>query len=101
MTVKVNLPEFASEAEEAQWWFDNREELGEEFAQAIREGVATQGTLARRVAVSKLDGANLRLDPSDLEKAETLAERKGVEVQTYLAELIHKALQQELEHTAA
>ena len=39
--LKKQLPNFANEAEEAAWWYENREELGEEFVQAMREGRVT------------------------------------------------------------
>jgi hypothetical protein len=32
------IPKFATEAEEAKWWFDNQEELGKDFAHTFAEG---------------------------------------------------------------
>jgi hypothetical protein len=53
MTEKRHIPAFHSEAEEARWWFENREARDEEFAQAIVEGRAGKNTLAARVAKSR------------------------------------------------
>ena len=39
------LPKFASEAEEAQWWFDNRKELDRDFAEAAQRGEVKRVTL--------------------------------------------------------
>jgi len=35
---KITVPKFATEAEEADWWYDNREEHGKIMAKAMREG---------------------------------------------------------------
>jgi len=32
------IPTFATEAEEADWWFDNQDELAKDFEQAFAEG---------------------------------------------------------------
>ena len=35
---KLVIPKFSSEAEEAEWWYQNREALAEEFARAESKG---------------------------------------------------------------
>jgi len=52
MTEKRKIPAFQSEAEEARWWFENREARDAEFAQAIVDGRAGKNTLTVRVAKS-------------------------------------------------
>jgi hypothetical protein len=47
MADKIIIPAFASEAEEAQWWFDHREETGRALVEAVREGRNGIGTLGR------------------------------------------------------
>jgi predicted DNA binding CopG/RHH family protein len=89
---KKQLPAFASEAEEAQWWFDNREQHGKEFAQAIRDGRVTRGGMARRGLIRT---HSIDLDPEDFSQAQILAEKKGLRYQTYLRMLIHEALERE------
>jgi hypothetical protein len=44
---KLKIPEFASEAEEAQWWFDHRDEVTPAFEEAAREGRLRAGSVAR------------------------------------------------------
>ena len=44
---KLILPKFANEAEEAQWWFDHREALSDEFLRAEREGRLGEGSMGR------------------------------------------------------
>jgi hypothetical protein len=41
------IPKFATEAEEARWWYENREELAQDFVNAVREGRAGPGSMAR------------------------------------------------------
>ncbi len=41
------IPKFASEAEEADWWYDHREEIAADMLAAVREGRNGIGTLGR------------------------------------------------------
>jgi hypothetical protein len=41
------IPKFETEAEEARWWYENREELAQDFVNASREGRAGPGSIAR------------------------------------------------------
>jgi hypothetical protein len=38
-----SMPRFDNEAEEAQWWFDHREELAQDMVAAARSGNAGNG----------------------------------------------------------
>jgi hypothetical protein len=40
---RLGIPKFASEAEEADWLYEHREELGQEFLEAMREGTLHHG----------------------------------------------------------
>jgi predicted DNA binding CopG/RHH family protein len=96
MERKTTRPEFQSEAEEAQWWFDHREEFASDFKQALAEGNLRRGTVARRGITPT---TTIRLDPDDVQRARTLAEAKGLRYQTYLKMLLHEALQRECGRT--
>jgi len=87
------IPKFASEAEEAKWWFDNRDELDKDFEQAFAEGRLHRRT-APRVSAA-VPTTTIRLDPVDIEMARTQAEKKGLKYQTYLKMVIHEALLKE------
>ncbi len=91
------LPAFQDETEEAQWWFDNRETLGDEFVQAIDEGRVIRGAMAARGLVRT---PSIQIDPDDLSRAKMLAEKKGIRYQTYLQVLIHDALEREAKMTS-
>jgi predicted DNA binding CopG/RHH family protein len=82
------MPHFANEAEEAQWWFDHREELAEDMLAAAQQGKLGVGTAARRAN----EAAKIALDPEDVERAWVQAERRGLEYQAYVKMVVHRAL---------
>ena len=46
----LKFPKFANEAEEAKWWYDNREAVSDEFQKAAREGRLKRGGIRRLFA---------------------------------------------------
>ena len=88
----LKIPKFEDEADEANWLFENREGLVNEFLKAAQEGRVRQGTLKQRGITPP---TTIRLAPEDILRARTLAERRGLRYQTYLKMLIHEALEQE------
>ena len=88
------LPAFASEEEEANWWYDNREKHSEEFVRAFEEGRVKRGTLARRVAAAQ-GLPVLDLNEDDISRARLLAEQRGMPMANYLNLLVHEALERE------
>jgi hypothetical protein len=91
------IPSFETEAEEAQWWFDHREQTADWLEKAAAEGRTTnlaqlrEGRRTRGITPT----ISIRLDPADLARARALAERRGLRYQTYLKMLLHEALEQE------
>lgn len=92
MSEKIQLPAFANEAEEAQWWYDNREARADAFVKASREGRVTQGAMVRRGLVRT---PTVMIPAEDFADAKALAEKKGVHHETYIQGLVHEALQRE------
>ena len=90
----LKIPKFATEAEEAQWWFDNQDMLARDFAEAAANGTLKHGTAMRR-ALELEAASTVQLDPSDISKARALAEKRGLDYQAYLQTLIHEALERE------
>lgn len=96
----LKIPKFANEAEEAQWWFDNREKFSEEFHRAAREGRLRRGGVQRLLAERGIafqepgptPTTTIRLDPEDISKARVQAAERGLRYQTYLKMIIHEAL---------
>jgi hypothetical protein len=99
MSEKRVIPAFATEAEEAQWWYDNREAHSEEFVKAAAEGRTRRVSLAE-----KLERAQLRtvvdLKTQDMERARSLAERKGLDLNVFLTQIVHEALEREAQNAA-
>ncbi len=92
------VPAFATEAEEAEWWFQNREIHSKQLLAAVKTGAAhtlTSEKLRERIAVSKKSPAPvvaLRIPEADLALARKQAERKGLPYQTYIKSLLHETL---------
>lgn len=96
--MNLKMPKFKSEEEEANWWYDNREEHSKIMAEAIQNGETT--TLAailerRRKRLGETPTVSIRIDPVDIERARLLAQKKGLPYQTLLKTLIHEALDRE------
>jgi hypothetical protein len=96
----LKVPAFATEAEEAKWWYDNREKVSEEFSRAAKEGRLGRGGIRRLFAEkgiqfkepSPTPTTTIRLDPGDIAKARVQAAERGLRYQTYLKMIIHEAL---------
>ena len=95
------VPKFATEAEEADWWFKNRHIHDKEFLAALKRGevqVLTQEKLLARIAASKKKKPApviaLRIPADDLALARKQAEEKGLPYQTYIKSILHEILTQ-------
>jgi len=96
----LKVPKFATEAEEAKWWFENDEKIFEEFQKAAKEGRLKRGGIRRLFAEKGIPfkepkltpTTTIRLDPEDIAKARVQAAERGLRYQTYLKMIIHEAL---------
>ena len=98
MPDRLKTPKFASEAEEAQWWYDHRDELTKAFEDAAGRGELHTGSaarLARDRTVGVTPTTTIQLDPEDTSRALALAAKRGLRYQTYLKMLLHDALEAE------
>lgn len=99
---RIIVPKFATEAEEADWWYKNRKAHSEEFLAAARRGevqVLTKEKLLARIRASKNKATatlmvSIRIPADDLALARKQAERKGLPYQTYIKSLLHETLAQ-------
>jgi predicted DNA binding CopG/RHH family protein len=95
---KSTIPAFATEAEEAEWWFQNRKVHEKQLVAAGKSGEAqilTKERLMERIAASRKTPAPvvaLRIPRSDLALARKQAEEKGLPYQTYIKSLLHETL---------
>jgi hypothetical protein len=100
----MKVPKFATEAEEAKWWFDNQDIVFEEFKKAAKAGTLGRGGVRRLFAERGIPfpeapktpaptpTTTIRLDPEDIAKARVQAAKRGLRYQTYLKMIIHEAL---------
>jgi hypothetical protein len=72
---KFKTPKFTGEADEAQWWFDHRQELSQAFQDAADKGQLHTGSTARiareRAAAGSTPTTTIRLDPDDIPRDRT------------------------------
>ena len=86
-------PKFTTEAEEAKWWHDNRDNVEQSLIDAMDKGTIQQGTaqiLSREAKTSR--NITIRMAEADLALARKQAEAKGLPYQTYIKSLLHEAL---------
>jgi predicted DNA binding CopG/RHH family protein len=92
------VPAFSTEAEEAAWWYKNRDVHGKQLLAAVKRGeakVLTKAKLMDRIAASRKPPAPvvaLRIPQADLALARKQAEEKGLPYQTYIKSLLHETL---------
>jgi predicted DNA binding CopG/RHH family protein len=107
MSKKTRIaPTFATEAEEAAWWYKNRSIHGTQLLAAMKSGEAqplTKEKLLERIAASRKTPAPvvaLRIPQADLALARKQAEKKGLPYQTYIKSLLHETLAERERKTA-
>ena len=98
---RTTVPKFATEAEEADWWYKSRRTHSQEFLEASRNGeaqVLTKEKMLARIEASKKKAAapmvSIRIPADDLALARKQAEKKGLPYQTYIKSLLHETLAQ-------
>jgi len=101
MSLKFALPKFQSEAEEAEWWDQHRDETAQWIEAAVLAGETTTLSAVLARARQHSGGANaltIRVDPPDADRARALAAQKGIPCETYLKTLLHDALDRDEQH---
>lgn len=86
------IPKFATEAQEAEWWDQNRDQASKDLSDAAANGEAkfvTPQQLATRLAARPI---TIRIADADIKLAQKQAERKGLPYQTYIRSLLHETL---------
>jgi len=98
---RIVVPKFATEAEEADWWYENRHLHDKIMHAAHKRGetrILTKELLLARIEASKKKDAapmvSIRIPAADLALARKQAEEKGLPYQTYIKSLLHETLAQ-------
>ena len=94
--MKLVVPKFATEAEEAKWRDDHMDIAEADLFEAIENGTAKHGG-PQRIMREKRESEDitLRIPIAGLERSRKLAEKKGLEYETYVKTLLHEALDRE------
>ena len=90
MDQKISIPKFRSEADEANWWFENQDAVFGDFKRAGEQETLGRGTAAR--LASAASGSIIALDPEDAERARAQAQRRGLDFEAYVRMVVHRAL---------
>ncbi len=91
MALKIRIPKFKSEKEEAEWWDAHPEVITELFLKARREGKIKRLPAVRDATTP----VTIRLPIRDVEAAHELAGKRGMPYQTYIKALLHQALERQ------
>lgn len=87
------MPKFSSETEEARWWAEHQDELGDESERVVLEPARELGLPPKAEAMRKAsEQIALRMPKLELARAKKLAERRGLPYQTLLKMLIHEGI---------
>ncbi len=93
MANKIVVPKFKTEAEEAQWWFDNRRKVEDALMDAMDSGTIGRGAARRLTSEARTSrNVTIRMAEADLDLARKQAEEKGLPYQTYIKSILHEAL---------
>lgn len=88
---KVAMPEFQSEAEEAQWWSDHQDEIADEFLDSNSSRDPERGATAREASA-----VGILIPYEDAALAMEYAQRKGIAFEEFATRIFHEALQEEV-----
>jgi len=90
---RIVVPKFKTEAEEARWWYDNRDKVEDALINAMDNGTIRRGTAQRLTSQARASrNVTIRLAEADLELARKQAEERGLPYQTYVKSVLHEAL---------
>lgn len=90
---RIVVPKFTAEAEEAQWWYENRGKVEDALIQAMDRGTILHGTAQRLTAEARASrNVTIRMAEADLDLARKQAAEKGLPYQTYIKSVLHEAL---------
>jgi len=95
MAKRISRKKFATEAEEAAWWYENRKVISRDLAAASKAGtlkVLDRKTILSRIKTSPSKVVTIRLSVSDIDWAREQAGQRGLPYQTYMKSLLHQAL---------
>jgi len=95
MSETIVVPKFATEREEADWWYDNREEHDKIMVKAMAEGRTRRLVdvlVERGIPLTKVREVAVPVQQDDLSVAVEGAKQAGMKLGEYMGQLLHEAL---------
>ena len=89
--LKLDMPDFKSEAEEAAWWPKQEDKIFEAFIKAKKNGTLKISRAADKRRAPEAP-TPIALTYAEIELAQKQAEAKGVPYQAYLEGIVREAL---------
>jgi len=94
--IKLVVPKFATEREEAEWWDAHMDIVESNLLEAMKNGTAGRGIVRRLLhPLKEPETVTIPLAGADLERARKLSKRKNVEYESFLGSLLHDAIERE------
>ena len=98
--MSLNFPEFASEQEEADWWYEHREEVSDDFAEAAAKGElrSLRGVLLQDHDIRLPDAVVTGpFSADELSKVKKIAAAEGLDAEQVIVRVVHEAVQSKLQ----
>ena len=93
MKIRMKVPKFKTEVEEAKWWDDHKDKVEAKLMAALERGETPRGTAQRLVKEARESkNITIRMAEADLALARKQAEEKGLPYQTYIKSVLHEEL---------
>ena len=93
---KIKAPRFRTEAQEAKWWDEHMDVVEANLLEGIKTGAAQRGGPPRVIQERRQSkNITIRVAIADIERARTLAAKKGIGYQTLMKMLLKQALDRE------
>jgi hypothetical protein len=94
MVGEKQLPKFSTEAEEAAWWYEHRQDTSDRLAGAVKSGTTTntRDFLREHGLIVDTEPVVVPVHSDDAERAKVLAASKGISFEEYLASLVHEGI---------
>jgi hypothetical protein len=91
----MKIPKFKTEAEEADWWYANRNKVkwGKPMKRADGSPMSVEEVIADYRKRTAAKAISIRLPEADIAAMKKRAERKGIGYQTLLRMVVHEYLE--------
>ena len=91
----LDIPNFASEKEEADWWYDHREEMSDDFAVAGSRGElrSLREVLLQDHGLSLPDAyVSIPMTAEELRCAKEIAAAEGLGAEEFISRVVHEVV---------